>query len=294
MRDIDIDPSILTYLAPGLEANIAELSSTWKPEDPAYRADFYRQTMMNLSWAYFAFFHADAEHPDWAPLWNPVYTDQPNPDDIYVYSPIRGDLRYRISGPRGTCSLLTFNIMKGWVGITERSEMGFARDFDDRAITVDADGNVDILLSAQRPEQHSGDWFEIAPEATVVVLQTLGVDDVQVRHQIHPKLVGKIRVANPVGPGWANPENESFEDPRLRGRDGRAYGPLPRAWAHYKGLYHFGQRVIVSYTVGKAAVLESPGFELDATRPDAMIFTRTLRVGGSPHDLQAGFQRPRA
>lgn len=105
------------------------------------------------------------------------------------------------------------------------------------------------------------------------------------RHQVHPKLVGNVHVANPVGPGWANPDNESFEDPRLRGRDGKAYGPLPRSWAHYKGLYQFGQRVIVSYTVGKAAVLESPGYELDATRPDAMIFTRTLNIGPSPHDL---------
>ena len=34
------------------------------------------------------YFHADAEHPDWAPLWNPVYTLQPNPDDIYVSAPI--------------------------------------------------------------------------------------------------------------------------------------------------------------------------------------------------------------
>jgi putative heme-binding domain-containing protein len=105
------------------------------------------------------------------------------------------------------------------------------------------------------------------------------------RHQVHPKLVGKVHVANPVGPGWANPENDNFEDPRPRGRDGKAYGPLPRAWAHYQGLYHFGQRVIVAYTVGKAAVLESPGYELDSTRPNAMIFTRTLNIGKSPHDL---------
>ena len=64
MTEVKIDPSIFAYLAPGIEANIAELENTWKPDDPAYRADFYRQTMMNLSWSYFAFFHADGEHPD--------------------------------------------------------------------------------------------------------------------------------------------------------------------------------------------------------------------------------------
>jgi putative heme-binding domain-containing protein len=46
------------------------------------------------------------------------------------------------------------------------------------------------------------------------------------RHAIHPRLVGQVRFANPVGPGWGNPETGRFNDPRLRGRDGKPYGPL--------------------------------------------------------------------
>ena len=82
---IKIGNTIGEYLK-DLEVTVDQLADTWRPDDPQYRADVYRQTMMNLSYAYFAYFHADAEHPDWAPLWNPVYTDQPNPDDIYLYS----------------------------------------------------------------------------------------------------------------------------------------------------------------------------------------------------------------
>jgi hypothetical protein len=171
-----IEPTILAYLAEGLEAGVAELANTWKPEDPAYRADFYRQAMMNLSWSYFAFFHADAEHPDWAPLWNPVYTDQPNPDDIYLYTPIRGDLTYRLSGNRGSCALVTFNTQRGWVGLVERTEMGFGRDFDDRSLQTDADGNFELIFSARRPVGHTGNWAEIAPEATALVLRYRMVD----------------------------------------------------------------------------------------------------------------------
>ena len=48
------------------------------------------------------------------------------------------------------------------------------------------------------------------------------------RHGVHPKLVGDVRVANPVGPGWADPKTGRFDDPRPKGRDGRPYGPLPR------------------------------------------------------------------
>ncbi len=77
------------------------------------------------------------------------------------------------------------------------------------------------------------------------------------QHQVHPKIVGDVAVANPIGPGWADPETGRFDDPRLLGRDGRRYGPLPRKWARYRGMYHFGDLAIVAYTVGDADLLES-------------------------------------
>jgi putative heme-binding domain-containing protein len=105
------------------------------------------------------------------------------------------------------------------------------------------------------------------------------------RHQVHPRLIGKVHATNPDGPGWANPNNQSFTDLRVRGRDGRSYGPLPRNWAHFKGLYRHGDRVILSYTVGTAEILETPGIEIDPAHPDQTIFTRTLEIGPSPDDL---------
>ena len=88
------------------------------------------------------------------------------------------------------------------------------------------------------------------------------------RHQVHPRIVGQVHVANPDGPGWANPDDPS--SPTIRassGRDGRRYGPMPRRWAHYRGLYHHGDRVILAYTVGTADVLETPGLETDPAQP---------------------------
>ncbi len=112
------------------------------------------------------------------------------------------------------------------------------------------------------------------------------------RHQVHPRIVGRVHVADPDGPGWANPENPESDDPRIRGRDGRRYGPLPRSWAHYQGLYHHGNRVILAYTVGTASVLETPGREFDPTHPDIPIFTRTLEIGPSPLDLSMRVASP--
>ena len=178
---IKIGNTIGEYLK-DLEVTVDQLADTWRPDDPQYRADVYRQTMMNLSYAYFAYFHADAEHPDWAPLWNPVYTVQPNPDDIYLYAPIRGDLTYRVSGTRGTCALLTFNTQKGWVGlIDELAQISHARDFDDRSLAVGPNGEIEVILSAERPAGYTGNWAQIAPEADTVVVRYRSVDWVNER-----------------------------------------------------------------------------------------------------------------
>ncbi len=100
------------------------------------------------------------------------------------------------------------------------------------------------------------------------------------QHQAHPMLTGDVHLANPIGPGWANPETGRFDDPRLKGRDGRPYGPLPKSWTHYRGTYHFGDQTIVSYTIGGTGILESFGAESTAT-------TRTLEIGAASHDLLA-------
>ena len=98
------------------------------------------------------------------------------------------------------------------------------------------------------------------------------------KHETYPRTVGKLHFETPVGPGWANPETGSFEDPRFKARDGRAFGPLPKNWADYKGLYHHGEKIIISYSVGKAKILEKLGME---EHDGATVFTRTLNIGPS-------------
>ena len=98
------------------------------------------------------------------------------------------------------------------------------------------------------------------------------------KHETYPRTIGKLHFKTPVGPGWANPVTGSFEDPRFRARDGRAFGPLPKPWAHYKGLYHYEDHVVLSYTVGSANILEELGMEILEA---ATVFTRTLNISAS-------------
>jgi putative heme-binding domain-containing protein len=95
------------------------------------------------------------------------------------------------------------------------------------------------------------------------------------RHEIHPRIAGEIAFET-AGPGWANPDTGSFDDPRIRGRDGKPYGPLPRSWGKYSGLYHAHERVVLAYSIGQVTVLESPGV---IETQSARVFARTFDIG---------------
>jgi putative heme-binding domain-containing protein len=105
-------------------------------------------------------------------------------------------------------------------------------------------------------------------------------------HGVHPRIVGKTAFTNSTGPGWANPTTGSFQDDRrVLGRDSRRYGPLPRDWASFKGLYHHGQQVVLSYTVGTTNVLESPRLIVRDVPDQAPFVARTFNIGPRDRDL---------
>lgn len=95
------------------------------------------------------------------------------------------------------------------------------------------------------------------------------------KHGPHPHLSSAPAFETPPAPGWAR--DGSFADPRASG-----FGPLPADWAKYRGLYIYGDKVILSYTVGEANVLETPGIErgwgLD-------LLSRTIEIGPTREPL---------
>ena len=114
---------------------------TWKPEDKQYRADFYRQLLMNLSYAYVQYFQSNPDHPEFMPLWNSVYLFQPNPDDVYYYAPLDGRKRYRIVGDRGSIHMVMFQFGKGMMGMVEPGGgQQHSSYLDEKDLVVGADG----------------------------------------------------------------------------------------------------------------------------------------------------------
>ncbi|MBU6268273.1 MAG: DUF1214 domain-containing protein [Sphingomonadales bacterium] len=200
-------PPFMDLLAP-LNQSVAQLANTWRPDDPAYRADVYRQIMMQMSYGYFAFFHATAEHPDWAPLWNPVFTLQPNPDDIYLYCPISSDYSYRISGNRGTVKMVTFTTQLSLSGMPWENDLTgeYYNDIDSGDLQVEPDGSFELILSAERPEGYTGNWLTIAPGARVLMTRYRSYDWA---NEVDPRM--SIECLSPVDPKPRLTETEILE-----------------------------------------------------------------------------------
>ena len=94
-------------------------------------------------------------------------------------------------------------------------------------------------------------------------------------HNIYPRTVGEIQMETAVVPGWAHPETGTMDDPRFTAVDGRKFGPLPRDWGHYKGLYRFNEQAIIHYTIGASNIWELYTLEKEGINP---IISRTINL----------------
>lgn len=95
---------------------------------------------------------------------------------------------------------------------------------------------------------------------------------------VRPHSIGGTPVFGTTpGPGWARPGTEDFTDPR---KD--KLGPLPRDWCKYRGLYLYGNDVVLSYTVGSTEILEA--WDVEQYRLEdgpLLVMKRDLNVGAS-------------
>ncbi len=107
---------------------------------------------------------ADPDLPDFVPSVSSVLNILgTNPDFIYAYTRIDGTGSYRLSGERGDGLFLLFDFAAGGLGVNDKLGPSVGTlDIDACTIT---DGCFDVLLSAERPIGHGGDWFHLDPRA---------------------------------------------------------------------------------------------------------------------------------
>lgn len=109
-------------------------------------------------------------------------------------------------------------------------------------------------------------------------------------HGTHTAIQGPVGFILPNEPGWADPASATFQDTRIRGLDGKPYGPLPRQHLRYRGLYQHGKRAVLFYQVGTREIWETPGCEVVDGR---LVFTRAFEAapGDSALDCRIALER---
>ena len=248
---------------------------TFAPENDQLRAELYRQFAMNIALAYFMYFQADATHPDWNPFLNSVFLLQPNPDDVYVNAYVDAAGTYRIVGERGTVKLLTMSMGRGAMGTADRPGPSLRYiDFDD--LPLGPNGEIDLLLSRERPAGFQGVWLELHPEADYLLLRMRSYDWGVERD-------ARVAIERLDTPAIRPRMSKAAIDWRLREVLGGFPKRLSAMWLHYQNavlqkgmlnqieLVDFGGAVasqwywqgLFDFTPGEALILET---DLPATR----------------------------
>jgi hypothetical protein len=164
-----------------LESVGDNLIGKWRPDGAteAEAQDMYKLALSILACGYLCHVYTDARRPSFMPLWN-YACNQGGPDPDYVYSTTEVDPagRYRISGYRGTTRFVeitqqSYVILNPGV-IDGSSPVAVTNDLDE--LTLDADGYFSVVLSAERPEGHDGDWWRLDSAARQLLMRKCSCD----------------------------------------------------------------------------------------------------------------------
>jgi hypothetical protein len=157
------------------------LLATWRPDGAteAEKQDMYKLALSILSCGYLCRVYTDASRPVFMPLWNYGFNQGgPSPDYVYSTTEVDPAGTYTISGFRGTVRFVeitqqSFDMMTP-AQIENGSPVWATHDLDDLAL--DDDGYFSVVLSAQRPADHEGDWWELNPGTRRLLMRKCSCD----------------------------------------------------------------------------------------------------------------------
>lgn len=121
----------------------------------------------------------DGDHPMFLPAINLVLNaGQPNADTIYKSARITAGGAYRLRGTRGTVKQMTLG--QGGAGPSDPQAgklPAAARPFHDfDELKLDAEGRFDVMLSAERPSNYVGDWWQLDAGTATLILRAVSSD----------------------------------------------------------------------------------------------------------------------
>jgi hypothetical protein len=155
--------------------------------DPQVRQEIARLALEALATSTIETIGGDGDAPVFLPsIGQLLNVGQPNADTIYRTANLTPGASYRIRGTRGTLNLAIIAQVVPGAGAREHLDLS--------TLHVDKDGRFDVLVSAAKPANYTGDWWQLNPAATRLMVRQVSSDWA---HEQDPKLAIE-RVDKPV------------------------------------------------------------------------------------------------
>jgi hypothetical protein len=118
----------------------------------------------------------DRAHPMFVPELNIAQNlFQPNSDTIYKAALIERGGSYRIRGDRGTILFMRMaQLGPDTLRTGKHAPTLLEGDFD--TLTLGTDGGFDVIVSPERPQGHTGDWWHLHPQAEKLMIRFISYD----------------------------------------------------------------------------------------------------------------------
>ena len=164
-----------------LEPVVDNLIAKWRPDGAteAETQDMNKLALSILACGYLCRVYTDSRRPAFMPLWNYAF-NQGGPDPDYVYSTTEIDPNgvYRIAGTRGTTRFI--EITQQSFDMMSPAHMDgstpFAQTNDLDEVELGEGGAFSVVLCAERPAGHDGDWWQLDPRTRRLLMRKCSCD----------------------------------------------------------------------------------------------------------------------
>ena len=161
------------YMSQITAAGEAVLKTVPHSDDPRSRQETWRAMFGAIGGNFLQYVYSDPRYPEFVPVWNSAFNLlAPNADTVYAWTNIEGSGVYRIRGLRNTVRFAELYFQKG--NMIDGQNTYATLDLD--ALKLNADSGFDVLLSTDRPKGYVGDWFELSPDYTSILLRSVAYD----------------------------------------------------------------------------------------------------------------------
>ena len=141
--------------------------------DPQVQQEVARLALESLASQTISAIGQDGDAPQFLPSLGQVLNiGQPNADTVYRSANITPGGTYRIRGRLGSLNhtVLAQMVPPGTPGGATRPHLRLG------SLRADRDGRFDLLLSARKPDGYTGDWWELNPASTTLMLRMVSGD----------------------------------------------------------------------------------------------------------------------